>query len=340
LIKRFRERALGLADPPESGLICKLPCTRLPRMTEQPPPTPTDPAVPDAPSAAPPGATPPPPTSGGDIPLDADDTRGRHFGALARHPLTLIGGGILVVATGVALAVGVGPAIGAAGAAVVVLLILLIVWLLASSRAQSDFFKAYAQGHSLQLQEGRGSMPPMTPLLQRGDDRYTQCTMRGTLPGGEQGTLALYTYEDTTTDSNGDRSTTYMHFTLMACEVPEFAPFMHELFGQRRVGFRFLDGAEDVFRKRQRVEHESEVVDKRYEIFCGEDDDMNRARQVLSPQFLVWLSDHSPEAFAFECVAGYLVCNVKGHKKSAAELDQFCEGAAGVAKRLREEALE
>jgi hypothetical protein len=88
------------------------------------------------------------------------------------------------------------------------------------------------------------------------------------------------------------------------------------------------------------VQHESEVVDKRYEIFCGPTDDMNRARQVLSPQFLVWLSEHSPEAFAFECVAGALVCNVKGHKKSAAELDEFCEGASAVAKRLREEAME
>ena len=69
---------------------------------------------------------------------------------------------------------------------------------------------------------------------------------------------------------------------------------MQELYAQRRVGFRFLDGAEDIFRKRQRVEHESEVVDKRYEIFCGAQDDMNRARQVLSPQFLVWLSTTRP----------------------------------------------
>jgi hypothetical protein len=314
-------------------------------MTEQPPSTPTEPSTPVAPSpspdlsAPPPGAA-PPSSSGADIPLDADDTRGKHFGALARHPLTLILGGILVVATGVGLAVAVGAAVGAAGAVGALLLVLLIVWLLASSRAESDFFKAYAQGHSLQLEDGRGGLPPMTPLLRRGDDRYTKCTMRGTLPGGEQGTLALYTYEETSTDSKGNRHTTYMHFTLMVSEIAEFAPFMHELYGQRRVGFRFLDGAEDVFRKRQRVEHESEVVDKRYEIFCGEDDDMNRARQVLSPQFLVWLSDHSPEAFAFECVAGYLVCNVKGHKKSAAELDQFCEGASAVVKRLRQEAVE
>ena len=65
-----------------------------------------------------------------------------------------------------------------------------------------------------------------------------------------------------------------------------------------------MDSAEDVFRKRQRVEQESEGVDKRYEIFIGEHDDMNRARQVLSPSFLVWLDAHSPEAYAFELCAG------------------------------------
>jgi len=118
------------------------------------------------------------------------------------------------------------------------------------------------------------------------------------------------------------------------------APFMQELFCQRRFGFRFLDSAEDVFRSRQRVEHESEAVDKKFEIFAGKTDDMNRARQVLSPTFLVWLENHSPEAFAFELVAGALVTNVKGHKKSAAELDLICEASAAVARRMHEEAAE
>lgn len=297
-------------------------------MTEQTPAPPTDFAPTDT------------QPTGKDIPLDADDTRGRHFAALARHPLTLIGGGVLVVGAGIAGLAAAGAAVGAAAAAAGLLLVLLIVWLMASGRAESDFFKSYASGHSLTLEDGRGSLPPITPLLQRGDDRYTSRKLRGTLPGGEPGTLALYTYEESTTDSEGNRSTTYMHFTVMVAEISDFAPFMHELFAQRRVGFRFLDGAEDVFRRRQRVEHESEVVDKRYEIFCGADDDINRARQVLSPQFLVWLQEHSPEAFAFECVAGVLVCNVKGHKKSAGELDEFCTGASAVTKRLREEALE
>lgn len=314
-------------------------------MTEQMPPTPT-------PDPSPETSAPPPLSAdeqfapvdtqpvGKDIPLDADDTRGRHFGAIARSPVTLICGGILIVGGAIAGAVAVGPAIGAAAGGAAFLLVLIIVWVMASGRAESEFFQIYAKGHGMQISEGRGSLPQMTPLLRRGDDRYTTRELRGTLPGGEQGTLAHYTYEDTTTDSEGNRSTTYMHFTIAWMEVPEFSEFMHELYAQRRVGFRFLDGAEDVFRKRQRVEHESEAVDKAYEIFCGADDDMNRARQVLSPQFLVWLETHSPKGFAFECVTGIVVCNVKGHKKSAAELDEFCTGASAIAKRLREEALE
>ena len=314
-------------------------------MTEQMPPTPTPDPTPDA-------SQPPPPSAdeqfapvdtqpvGKDIPLDADDTRGRHLGAIARSPVTLILGGILIVGGAIAGAVAAGPAIGAAAGAAAFLLVLIIVWVMASGRAESEFFQIYAKGHELQISEARGSLPQMTPLLRRGDDRYTTRQLSGILPGGEQGTLAHYTYEDKSRDSNGNETTTYMKFTIAWMEVPEFAPFMHELYAQRRVGFRFLDGAEDVFRKRQRVEHESEAVDKAYEIFCGEDDDMNRARQVLSPQFLVWLENHSPKAFAFESVAGIIVCNVKGHKKSAAELDEFCIGASAIAKRLREEALE
>jgi hypothetical protein len=123
-------------------------------------------------------------------------------------------------------------------------------------------------------------------------------------------------------------------------ELPATADFVEELFCQRRFGFRFMDSMEDVFRKRQRVEHESEAVDKRFEIFTGPTDDLNRARQILSPTFLDWLEHHSPEAYAFELVGGTLVCNVKGHKKSASELDLVCTSSAAVARRLQDEATE
>ena len=98
----------------------------------------------------------------------------------------------------------------------------------------------------------------MTALLRRGDERYAEEEFSGSLPGGMQGQLAFYTYEEETRDSDGNKETTYFHFTIALTNLPETAPFMSELAMQRRSGFRFLDGAEDKFRKRQRVELESD----------------------------------------------------------------------------------
>ena len=274
------------------------------------------------------------------VPEDADDTRGHHFSRLLRHPLTLTLGGVLVVACFIGGLAGAGAAIGAAAAAGAILLTLLVVWLLASGRAQADFFRAYAEGRGLARIDGKSNLPPVTPLLRKGDRRYAEQRFNGVLPGGLDGSLCLYTYEEESRDSDGNKQTTYINYTLVMTQLPATAPFIQELFCQRRFGFRFLDSMEDAFRKRQRVEHESEAVDKQFEIFAGENDDLNRARQILSPTFLVWLENHSPEAYAFELVAGSLVCNVKGHKKSASELDVLCTASAAVARRLQEEATE
>ena len=252
----------------------------------------------------------------------------------------MIIGGVLAV---IALAIGAtqaGPGIGALAAAVVVLMVLVVVFMLATGRAQDDFFTAYASGRDLTRIEGHTQLPPITPLLSKGDERYAEERLNGVLPGGLDGSLCLYTYEEETRDSEGHKETTYIHFTIAMTQLPATAPLIQELFCQRRVGFRFMDSMEDVFRKRQRVEQESEAVDRSYEIFIGARDEMNVARQILSPSFLVWLEQHSDENFAFELVAGSLVANVKGHKKSAAELDQFCEATAAVARRLSEEAAE
>jgi hypothetical protein len=222
----------------------------------------------------------------------------------------------------------------------VLVIALVVVWFIASGRAASDFFNAYADGRGLTRVGDRSSLPPVTDLLRKGDRRYTEELFNGTLPGGIVGSLALYTYEEISTDSKGNRQTTYYHFTVAVTQLPETAPFLSELALQRRFGFRFLDSAEDVFRSRQRVEVESELADKKFEIFTGKGDDMNRARQVFTPTFVVWLGEEAHEGIAFELSAGALVVNVKGHKKAAHELDAFCEGAAVVARRLHEEAVE
>jgi hypothetical protein len=274
------------------------------------------------------------------VPDDAKDTRGQHLGALLRNIWVLGLTWTIAIITLIAVGTQAGFGFGAIGAAVVLLIAFIVVWLIASSRAASDFFNAYAQGRGLTRVSGRSSLPPVTALLRKGDRRYTEELFNGTLPGGVVGSLALYTYEETSTDSKGNRQTTYYHFTVAVTQLPETAPFLSELTLQRRFGFRFLDSAEDVFRSRQRVEVESELADKKFEIFTGRSDELNRARQVFTPTFIVWLGEEAHEGIAFELSAGALVVNIKGHKKTAHELDEFCEGAAVVARRLLEEATE
>jgi hypothetical protein len=279
-----------------------------------------------------------PPTAA--VPQDGNDLRGFHFRRLMGKPLTLIGGGILIVAVGVGLAIATKPVFGLIGAAIAALIVIGVVFAIADSKAEDDFFRAYATGRGLKWNDARGSLPPVTSLLRQGDGRYTEMTLTGQLPSGPNGVLAHYTYEEESTDSEGNRTTSYYHFTVVFCELPQVASLASELALQQRSGFRFLDSAEDKLRKRQRVEVESESFDKRYEAFIGHDDDLNKARQIFEPTFIVWLSEQAPKSFSFELAGGALCLAVKGKLESADKLDALCAGAGTVAKRLADEAAE
>lgn len=280
------------------------------------------------------------PTAPEALPASTTATRGRHFTELINSALTMISTAVLAV---IAIVVGLSQgafAIGLLAAVGVLALATLICFLIAGSRARNDFYSAYADGRGLTRSNGRTSVPPVTALLRRGDKRYAEEEFSGSLPGGMQGQLAFYTYEEESRDSDGNKETTYFHFTIALTNLPETAPFLGELAMQRRSGFRFLDGAEDAFRKRQRVELESESADKKYEIFIGEQDSMVDARQIFSPTFIVWMAENAPDGIACELLAGGLCVNVKGHLKTADELDEFCVAASAIAKRLHEEAVE
>jgi hypothetical protein len=273
-------------------------------------------------------------------PGDANDLRGFHFRRLMGKPITWIAIAVTVLAAGIAGAALVGPLIGAAAAVGVFLIGVLIVFAIADSRAADAFFAAYAEQHGLAL-GGRGPLPPATPLLKKGDDRYAERTLSGALADGVEGVLALYTYEDETTDSEGNRQTNYYRYTVGLVEVPECATAVPELYCQRKFGLQALEKFEDAFRgSKERVKLESEALDERYEIFSREGQDANRLRQLFSPTFIVWLTDEAPKKFAFELVGGSLCCYVSGHKESAADLDLIRSAAAAVATRLREEAGE
>jgi hypothetical protein len=273
-------------------------------------------------------------------PDDANDLRGFHFRRLLGKPLTWTVIAFFVLVAGIAAAIYLGAAIGAGAAVAMLLVSLLIVFAIADSKAEDAFFAAYAAQHSLAL-AGKSPLPPATPLLRKGDARYAERALSGSLAEGVDGVLALYTYEDETTDSEGNRETNYYRYTVGLVEVPECAAHLPELFCQRKSGLRSLEKFEDAFRRsKQRVKLESEALDKRYEIFSGTEQDQVWLRRFFSPTFIVWLGEEAPKKFAFELVGGTLCCYVSGHKKSAAELDTVSVATAAVARRLREESAQ
>ncbi|MGN6257400.1 MAG: hypothetical protein ACTHN3_06585 [Solirubrobacterales bacterium] len=275
------------------------------------------------------------------LPDDANDLRGFHFKRLMRKPLTWVLIGVFVLIAAVAGAALVGPAIGGAAAVGAFVIAILVVFAIADSKAADDFFEVYSQTRGLTLIHGRGRLPGATPLLRKGDDRYTERSMTGPLGEGLEGTLALYTYEEETTDSEGNRQTNYYRYTLGLVEVPECVAHVPELYCQRKFGLRALEKFEDVFRTRkERVKLESEALDEKYEIFSSKEQDAVWLRRLFAPTFIVWLSESAPDKFAFELVDGALCCYVSGHKEDAADLDGICAATAAVAKRLREESGE
>jgi hypothetical protein len=273
-------------------------------------------------------------------PDDANDLRGFHFKRLLRKPLTWILIGVFALIAGGVAAALAGPALGGAAFVVAILVGLLIVFAIADSKAADAFFETYAQQRGLAL-GGKGPLPPATPLLKKGDDRYANRTLSGQIGDGFEGVLALYTYEEETTDSDGDKQTNYYRYTLGLVEVPDCVAHVPELYCQRKFGLRSLEKFEDVFRgNKERVKLESEQLDEKYEIFATKEQDAVWLRRLFTPTFIVWLNEAAPSKLAFELVNGALCCYVNGHKEDAAELDGIAAATAAVAKRLKDEALE
>jgi hypothetical protein len=271
---------------------------------------------------------------------DANDLRGHHFKLLLGKPLTWVLVLSAALVGGIAGAAFLHPLLGAAIFAGLTLVGLLIVFVVADSRAADAFFSAYAAERGLEL-GGRAPLPMVTPLLCKGDDRYAERTLSGPIGEGTEAILALYTYEEESRDSKGNKQTNYYRYTVGLVNVPESQAHIPELYAQRKFGFRALEGFEDIFRtKKERVKLESEVLDRKYEIFATKQQDAVWLRRLFSPSFIVWLTDSAPQKFAFELVDGNLCCYVSGHKENAAELDGIAAATVAVATRLREEANE
>jgi hypothetical protein len=262
---------------------------------------------------------------------------GKHLRRTLTSAWALITLLVLVAGTGVAGAIAVGAAVGAAAAGVAALIWFLIALTISMRRARRDFYAAYAAQRGLRW-DHRSSMPPATPLLRRGDVRRADEAFSGKLPGGLEGELALYTYEERGSGSNDTKE--LHHFTVVLSRLPGLEARLPGLFVQRRSGFRFLDGAEDVFRSTERIRLESEELDRKCEIFADRRCDANWLRQLFEPTFIDFLAEGSPAGFALEIENGVLCVNVNRHRGKSGELDEICAAAATVAKRITEEAAE
>jgi hypothetical protein len=254
-------------------------------------------------------------------------------------PVALIALVIFAGAAAVAGGIAAGAAVAAGAAAAAVLFWFLTVLGVAINRAHNAFYAAYAEQRGLRWDRS-GAVPPATPLLRRGDTRRVDEMFTGTLPGGLNGELALYSYEERSGAGTGSSAKEIHHFTVVLSELPGLEARLPGLFVQRRSGFRFLDGAEDVFRSNERIELESEVLDRKCEIFADRRCDANWLRQLFEPSFVDFLAESSPEGFAFEVENGTLCVNVNRHRGKANELDAICTAAATVAKRITDEAAE
>ena len=269
---------------------------------------------------------------------DANQLRGEEFGKMIRRPTLWV----LIVAGAAVLAV-IGAAIAGAGLAAVGFFIgiaigLGIVLAVADSRAEDAFFESYAKSRGLSWQ-GSGDLERATPLLRKGDERKANEIFTGPLADDIDGTLALYTYTEVSTDSDGDRTETNYPFTLILVDVPETVAHLPELLVQRKSGFKALEGLEDKFRrKHERVTLESEAMRDRYEIFVGKEQDEVWVRRLFSPSFIVWLTDAPPKHFAFELVDGKLCAFVPKHRDSIDGLDEIVNVGCEISRRLRDEA--
>ncbi len=271
---------------------------------------------------------------------NANQLRGAEFGKLIRRPLTWIltlVGSILLAALGAAIG---GPGVAVAGFFLGIAIGMVIAFAVADGRAEDAFYDSYAEARGL-TRQGSGDLGQATPFLRRGDKRKADEIFTGPLSGDLEGTLALYTYTQVSTDSDGNRDETDYPFTLILVDIPETVAHLPELLVQTKSGFKALEGLEDKFRrKHERVTLESEAMRDRYEIFVGKEHDSVWVRRLFSPSFIVWLTESPPKKFAFELVDGKLCAFAPKHRDSVKGFDEMVETGCAVARRLREEANE
>jgi hypothetical protein len=271
------------------------------------------------------------------VPANTDSTRGPHFRALA-------GGGTAVV-TGAVLAL-IAFTIGAAshvlwvmvgGPIAVVVAILVACWFVADSQAEDEFFNRFAAAHAM-THSAKYWLDGLTPLLSGGERRRCEHWMQSRELG-----IGWYTFE--VKQDHGDAPDTWQsfEFTLSTVDLGELGMrrFQGIYLRRRRGLFDHLDRRGNWLSGHHlvEVELESTAFGQRYELWRDRAQDEIVLRQLFSPSFVVWLSEH-PLAPGFELRAGMLVVFLQGHCTEAGKLDWLLMGTREIAKRIQLELTE
>jgi len=270
----------------------------------------------------------------------ASERRGEYFRAAMRSRGTFWGVFAALAASVIAGGVMNDVRLVIAGPVAAALLIALGAHRSATARAESDFFTALAPTLGLNYTLG-GDYVPITPLLAAGDRRRFEHTMEGPLfgrAGGPPCMVGHYTY-DTRHDAEvggGMEVKGYRPHPFTICAIDVGAPIarFRGLYLRPRLSGLGLDhdwlGRAP---KPQPVELESTRFNEVFDLRRAKDQDELALRELFSPSFVVWLSEH-PLHPGFECKAGTLVVFVPGHEGSAGRLTLLHEAAREITRRV------
>ncbi len=194
--------------------------------------------------------------------------------------------------------------------------------------------KAFADERNLRFRE-RGSLPAQGNLLSRGG--RVEGVVDGTLPGDVDGSLAYYTYEYTTTDSDGHSETHTRRFTIVVTSVPQSIGFMPSLgFAGARSEMSGVGGKlEEVVQ----VDLGGHAGLKGSRCYRYKGASEMWTRRLFSPAFVDWLA-RSEADLGFELSNGVLTTSRAGHLVGADALAGLCEEAAHLTEVIAAESDE
>jgi hypothetical protein len=192
----------------------------------------------------------------------------------------------------------------------------------------------FAAAHGLTT-GGSAALPQEGDLLNRGGQVKGAGT--GSLPGGETGTLAHYTYSYTTTDADHHSHTEHRYFTIVVTSIPESIGFMPSL------GF---SGAESEMAGAGAALGETVQVDLKgfpelHDAHCYRYKGASEifTRRLVSPALLDWLA-RSDTDLGFELSDGVLCTSRKGYLEDAKSLETLCADATHLTAAIRSESEE